>query len=142
MAAKWIESAERNTSCSRCHAQIVIGQRFYYQRRGTYLCELCGSLAEHEVPEVGEIEAGVLADLAGLPPEASERTIAKLALHNARRIDSGDVSDRDIAPLDKELRQMVAQLKLDFPPEPEDDATETSRKRRARLLMMDGEMED
>jgi hypothetical protein len=137
---KWIESADRNTSCSRCHAQIAIGQRFYYLRRGTYLCELDGSM-EPEVPEVGEVEAGVLADLAALPPEASERAIAKLALHNARRIDNGDVADRDIAPLYKELRQMISQLKLDYPPTPEDDTTETSRKRRARLLMLDGEME-
>jgi hypothetical protein len=98
-------------------------------------------MAEHEEPEVGEVEAGVLADLAALPPEASERAIAKLAIHNARRIDNGDVADRDIAPLYKELRQMISQLKLDYPPEPDDDATQTSRKRRETLLMMDGEME-
>lgn len=139
MGAKWIEAAERNTACSRCHAAIAAGQRFYYLKRGTYLCELCGSLAEHEVPETGEVESGVLKDLADLPDEAANHAIAKLALNNARRIDSGDVADRDIAPLYKELRQMISQLKLDYPPDPEDDATEKSRKRRERLLMMDGD---
>lgn len=137
MGAKWIENAERNTSCARCHAQITVGQRFYYLKRGTYLCELCGSIAEHEVPEVGEVESGVLKDLDDLPPEAAERALAKLALNNARRVDHGEVADRDIAPLYKELRQMMAQLKLDFPPKPEEDDTEKSRRRREQMLMMD-----
>lgn len=137
MAAKWIESADRKTSCARCKALIEVGQRFYFLRRGTYLCELCGSIAEHEQPEVGEVESGVLKDLDELPDEAAERTLAKLMLHTARRIDNGDVADRDIASLLKELRQMSSQLKLDFPPEPEEDDTEKSRKRRERMLMMD-----
>jgi len=79
----------------------------------------------------------VLKDLDELPGEAAERTLAKLMLHTARRIDNGDVADRDIASLLKELRQMSSQLKLDFPPEPEEDDTEKSRKRRERMLMMD-----
>jgi len=137
VAAKWIESADRKTSCARCKALIEVGQRFYFLRRGTYLCELCGSIAEHEQPEVGEVESGVLKDLDELPDEAAERTLAKLMLHTARRIDNGDVADRDIASLLKELRQMSSQLKLDFPPEPEEDDTEKSRKRRERMLMMD-----
>jgi hypothetical protein len=111
-------------------------------RRGTYLCELDGSVAEHEEPEIGEVESGVLEDLKALPDEASERAVAKLALNNARRIDSGDVADRDIAPLYKELRQMIAQLRLDFPPIAEDDETAKRRKRRERLLMMDGDLYD
>lgn len=137
MTAKWIENADRSTSCSRCHAQILIGSRFYYLRRGTYLCELCGSLAEHEQPEIGYVESGVLKDLDVLPPEAAERTLAKMMISMARRIDNGDVADRDIAPITKEIRQMYAQLKLDFPPEPEEDDTEKSRRRREQMLMMD-----
>lgn len=137
MASKWIDNAERKTQCSRCHAVIDIGQRFYYLRRGTYLCELCGSLAEHEEPEVGKIESGVLEDLKALPPEASDRTIAQMMLSMARRIDNGDVADRDVAPITKEIRQMYAQLKLDYPPEPEEDETERTRRRRERILMMD-----
>lgn len=140
MPAKWIEESSRNDSCARCHVRVEAGQRIYWLRRGTVLCELCGSVAEHEQPQTGELESGVLAELAVLPPEASERVMAKLALDNARRIDNGDVADRDVAALYKELRQSVAQLKLDYPPEPEDDETEKSRKRRARLLMMDGEL--
>lgn len=137
MPAKWIEHSEHNGSCSRCHTATTVGQRIYWLRRGTVLCELCGSIAEHEQPEVGEVESGVLKDLDALPPEAAERTLAKLALNNARRIDNGDVADRDIAPLYKELRQMVAQLKLDYPPRPEEDDTEKSRRRREQMLMMD-----
>lgn len=137
MASKWIDEAERNTQCQRCRAQILIGQRFYYLRRGVYLCELCGSVAEHEEPEIGDIEAGVLKDLSSLPPAASEGTIAQMMLSMARRIDLGDVADRDVAPITKEIRQMYMQLKLDFPPEPDEDDTEKSRKRRERMLMMD-----
>ena len=140
MPAKWIENADRNTSCSRCRAQIFAGSRFYFLRRGTYLCELCGSLAEHEPPETGKIEAGVLEDLEKLPDEASKGTIAQMMLAMARRIDNGDVADRDVAPITKEIRQMHSQLKLDYPPEPEDDETEKRRKRRERLLMIDGDL--
>jgi hypothetical protein len=138
MAARWIESADRLTSCARCHARIEIGQRFYYLRRGTYLCEMDGSLAEHEEPEVGQVESGVLEDLDRLPEEASKGTIAQLMLKTARLIDSGEVADRDIAPLLKESRTQLAQLRDQFPPAEEDDDTEKKRKRRERLLLMDG----
>jgi hypothetical protein len=142
MAARWIEEAERKTSCARCKARIEIGQRFYYLRKGTHLCELCGSVAEHEEPEVGEVESGVLEDLKQLPPEASDRTIARMMVVTAKRIDNGDVADRDIAPLLKEIRQMLSQLKDDYPAEPDDDDTEDRRKRRQRRLLMDGELRD
>lgn len=140
--AKWIEEADRKTSCSRCKARIEVGQRFYYARRGTYYCELCGSVAEHDEPEVGAIESGVLKDLDTMPEEAAEGTIAQLALHNARKIDNGDVADRDIAPLYKELRQMIIQLKDQYPPEPEDDDTTKKRKARERRLLMGGELHE
>lgn len=136
--SRWIESADRITSCARCHARIEVGQRFYYLRRGTYLCEMDGSLAEHEEPEVGPVESGVLKDLDMLPEEASEGTIAQLMLKTARLIDSNEVADRDIAPLLKESRTQLAQLKNDYPPAQEDDDTEATRKRREKLLLMDG----
>lgn len=136
--ARWIESADRLTSCARCHARIEVGQRFYYLRRGTYLCEMDGSLAEHEEPEVGEVESGVLEDLNLLPEEASSRTLAKVMLKTAKLIDSGEVADRDIAPLLLQLRATLKQLQDDFPPAQEDDDTEKTRKRRERLLMLDG----
>lgn len=137
MTAKWIEHSEHNGSCSRCRAQTLVGQRIYWLRRGTVLCELCGSLAEHEEPETGKIESGVLKDLSSLPAEASEGTIAQMMLSMARRIDNGDVADRDVAPITKEIRQMYTQLKLDYPPEPEEDDTEKTRRRREQMLMMD-----
>jgi hypothetical protein len=140
--SRWIESADRLTSCARCHARIEVGQRFYYLRRGTYLCEMDGSIAEHEVPEVGEVESGVLEDLDLLPEEASRRTLAKSMIKTARLIDSNEVADRDIAPLLLQLRATLKQLQDDFPPAQEDDDTEKARKRRERLLLRDGELSE
>lgn len=134
MSSKWIEESEYKSSCCRCHQVIEQGQRIYWVRSGTVMCELCGSIAEHEEPEVGDVEGGVLKNLDSLPVEAGEGVIAKMMIFTARRIDSGDVADRDVTGLLKELRQMFAQLKLDYPPEPEEDDTEKSRKRRERLL--------
>lgn len=142
MAAKWIEESERKGQCSRCKAVWEAGQRFYWLRRGTYLCELCGSIAEHEEPEIGEIESGVLEDLKQMPPEASDRSIARLMISMARRIDNGDVADRDVAPLVKELRTMLIQLRDMYPAEPEDDDTERARKRREQRLLMGGDLSD
>lgn len=139
---KWIETADKPLNCARCTTRVEAGERFWYQSRGKYYCELCGSIAEHEVPEVGEIEAGVLADLDQMPDEAGERVIAKMMIATARRIDNGDVADRDLASLLKEIRQMLTQLQLDFPPEPEDDDTEKTRKKREKRLLMDGDLRD
>lgn len=139
MAARWIEAADRKTSCARCRRPIEVGERFYYQRRGTYLCEMDGSMAEHEEPEVGDIESGVMEDLKQLPPEAADRTVAKLMIDTAQRIDRGEVADRDVAPLIKELRTLLLQLKEQFPPEPEDDDTARARKRREERLIRGSE---
>lgn len=135
MPAKWIEHSERPGACSRCSTPTTIGQRIYWLRRGTILCELCGSLAEHEQPEIGEHEAGVLADLDDLPPEAKERTLAKTMIGVARRLDSSDVADRDYPSMVKELRQLLTQIKLEFPPVPEEDDTARARRRREQMLM-------
>lgn len=140
--AKWIESSERKTSCARCHAVIEVGQRFYWQRKGTYLCELDGSIAEHEEPVIGDYESGVLEDLKQLPPEAADRTIAKLMLGVARRMDGGDVADRDLPPMVLQLRAMLTQVKDLYPAEPEDDDTEKARKRRESRLMRDGNWDE
>lgn len=140
--SRWIEQANRVTSCARCHARIEVGQRFYYLRRGTYLCEMDGSMAEHEEPEVGAVESGVREDLDKLPEEAARGTIAQLMIKTAKLIDSGEVADRDIAPLLKESRTQLAQLKNDYPPAQEDDETEQARKRRERLLLRDGELSE
>lgn len=139
---KWIEEAERKLTCARCHARVEEGQRFWYARKGVYYCELCGSIAEHEEPEVGEHESGVLEDLKQLPPEAADRTLAKTMLMLARRIDSGDVADRDYPAMIQQLRQLLGQLKLDYPPEPEDDDTEKSRKKREAYLRATGDFEE
>lgn len=136
----WYEEASRKSQCVRCHQIVEIGQRIYQVRRGTYMCELCGSMAEHEEPEIGDTESGVLEELKQMPPEASDRTLSKLMIATARRLDSGDVADRDYAGLVKELRTMVVQLQQQFPAEPEDDDTERTRKRRETRLLMGGDL--
>lgn len=133
----WYEEAHRKSRCARCPRMVEEGQRIYMQRRGVYLCEPCGSVAEHEEPEVGDVESGVLEDLKQLPPEAAGRTLAKMMIVNAKRIDMGDVADRDIAGLEKEMRTQLLQLQMQFPAEPEDDETEQARKRRERRIVMD-----
>lgn len=132
--SKWIEEADRKTSCSKCKARIEVGERFYYKSRGIYLCELCGSLAEHEEPEVGRIEQGVLNDLSQLPEDASGTTLAQNTLYMARSMDAGDVAPRDIAPFNKEMRQNIAALREMFPDADENDVTDQARSKRDRFL--------
>lgn len=142
MAGRWIEEAERRVSCARCKARVEPGQRFWYARRGTYMCELCGSMAEHEEPEVGEHESGALEDLKRLPPDAAGGTLAKLMIGLARKLDSTDTADRDYPVMTKELRQVLVQLRDQFPPEEEDDDTAKARKRRVRMMMLNGDYDD
>lgn len=138
----WYEESKYKAQCGRCKAVLEVGTRVYQQRKGVYLCELCGSIAEHEEPEVGDVESGVIEDLKQLPNEASDRTLARSMIKTARLIDSGEVADRDIAPLLKELRTQLMQLQLAYPPEPEDDDTEKARKRRETRLLMGGELSE
>lgn len=138
----WYEEATRKSQCARCKQIVEAGQRIYQVRKGVYLCEMDGSIAEHEEPEVGDIESGVLEDLKQLPPEASDRTLARLMITTAKRIDNGDVADRDVAPLIKELRTMLVQLKDLYPPEPEDDDTTKKRNARERRMLMEGVLDD
>lgn len=129
----WIE-ATRKGKCSRCHRDIKPGEQLFIKSRGVYMCELCGSLAEHEVPEVGSIQQGVLADLSALPEEASSTTLAQAMLYMARQIDADEVAPRDVAPLNKELRQNLAALKELFPETSDDDVTDQARSARDKFL--------
>lgn len=132
--SKWIEEADRKTSCAKCKAKIEIGERFYYKSRGVYYCELCGSLAEHEEPQVGDIEQGVLNDLAQLPEEAAGTSTAQNTLYIARQIDMGDVAPRDLAPLNKEMRQNISELRERFPDADDEDVTDQARSKRDKFL--------
>lgn len=136
---KWIEEAERGLTCARCKSKVTKGERFWYQRKGVYYCELCGSLAEHEVPEAGMMERGVREDFSTLPPEAAESTLGEAMLYLARQLDSGDVQPRDVAPYMKELRQNLAALRELYPPAGDDDITDIIRKNREHMLGADFE---
>lgn len=140
MTAKWIEEADRKTSCNKCGEPIKIGQRFYWLRRGTYYCELCGSEVEMDGPEVGKNEAGALGELSSMPAEAAEGALGVLLLDQARRIDGGDVADRDYPAMVQQYRQTLLQLRDQFPPAPEEDDTTKKRKARERRLLMGGEL--
>jgi hypothetical protein len=136
---KWIEEAERGITCVKCKSKVAKGDRFWYHRKGVYMCELCGSMAEHEEPEVGAVEQGVLTDLAEMPDEASGTTLAQITLKMARDIDRDEIQPRDLAPYNKEMRQNIAALKELFPPAGEDDPTDIARKNRERMLGEDFE---
>lgn len=138
----WYEEATRKSQCARCKQIIEAGQRIYQVRKGVYLCEMDGSIAEYEEPEVGDIESGVLEDLKQLPPEASGRTLAQLLISTVKRLDGNDVADRDAAPLIKEVRTILVQLKDQFPSDPEDDDTTKKREARERRMLMEGELDD
>lgn len=131
---KWIEEADRGITCQRCKAKVPKGERFWYQRKGVYYCELCGSLAEHEEPEVGSQERGVMNDFAKLPPEAAESTLGQSMLYMAKQLDSGDVAPRDVPPYMNQLRQNLDALKMQYPPTGDDDITDQSRSKREMFL--------
>jgi hypothetical protein len=98
------------------------------------VCEACGKDIEENGVPAGEVEQGVLNDLGKLPDEASTSSIAKASLKIARVLDSNEISPRDMAPLIKELRQNRAALLSLYPPEEDDDPTETARKNREEFV--------
>jgi hypothetical protein len=132
--SKWIEESEHRGECARCREGIGKGQRIYWVRRGVVMCELCGSLAEHEVPETGAIERGVLTDLGTLADEASETALAQTTLYMARALDRNEVAPRDVAPYNKEMRQNITALKDTYAETGDDDATDLSRSKRDKFL--------
>ena len=135
----WFE-ASRDGSCGRCRKPVAKGSQLYARRKGVYLCELCGSIAEHEPePDAGPIEQGVLRDLRQFPAEAAGTVIAQALLSFARQLDEGDVSSRDQPSYLKEIRQGLLQLRLAWPAAPEADETEAVRSRRERRLMQTGD---
>lgn len=131
---KWIEESDYKASCVQCHTEISRGTRFYWKRKGVYLCELCGSLAEHEEPEVGDNEQGVISDLEKMPAEAAESTEAQMTLYMARQIDNSEVAPRDVPAMNLQMRQNLEALRARFPDAGEEDITNTSRSARDKFL--------
>lgn len=131
---KWIEESDYKSSCVQCHAEISKGSRFWWKRKGVYLCELCGSLAEHEEPSVGGNERGVLSDLGKLPDEATESTEAQMTLYMARQIDNSEVAPRDVPAMNLQMRQNLDALRARFPDAGEEDVTNEARSARDAFL--------
>ena len=138
----WFE-ASRAGSCGRCRKPVAKGDQLYARRKGVYLCELCGSIAEHEPePDAGPIEQGVIKDLEQFPADAGSSVIAQAMLSFARQLDQGDVTPRDQPSYFKEIRQGLLQLRMAYPAAPEADETQAARARRERRLMQTGDADN
>ena len=88
--------------------------------------------------EPGEIESGVLIDLARLPDEMQSGGIAAEALYMARMLDNGALNDlqpRDAASYLAQLRHCLVQLRDWAPGAVEDDPTDMARKNREGRLL-------
>jgi hypothetical protein len=92
--------------------------------------------------EPGEVEAGVLADLATLPENLQNGVIAATALLMARQLDNAGMIDlpaRDAAAYIREIRLGVTALREQAPGGNEGDATDEHRQRRElRLQILPG----
>jgi hypothetical protein len=75
------------------------------------------------------MEASVTESLKEFPPEAGGTALAQSMIHLARLLDHDEVNPRDVPNFHKEIRQTIAQLKMEYPPEPEDDVTAKAQKR-------------
>ena len=123
----------RSGACSNCGVRITQGTRAYRVRVSTFYCEMCG--AEFELKQKdheGEILNSVNALLADMDPKAASGVLAATMRFIARRLDSGEVHDRDASPLAREIVANYERLKLEYPPV-ELDATQQAKLRIERL---------
>lgn len=128
---RWIE-ARRDGRCQHCKRPFLAGEEIYAKAAGVYLCHACGLLAENLPREAGEIETSVMKELARLPFEACEGTLAQQMLLLARQLDAGDVPPREVTQYTKEIRINLLSLQDAYPAQEEDDETEAARRKRER----------
>jgi hypothetical protein len=83
---------------------------------------------------IGEHERGVLADLKAMPDALRKGTLAVTALGLARKLDAGDMTDRDDTGARRELRMHVMQLYDLAPGERKGDSTDELRERRENRM--------
>lgn len=132
----WFE-ASKNGTCGSCGVPVHVGDRMLARRKGVYLCEACGTIAEQLPEGGGAMEVSVLASLDEFPDIVREGALAQAMLLMARQLDGGYVQPRDIAPLMKEIRQNYMQLRLLHPSEGEEDETDAMRGRRESRFRYD-----
>lgn len=130
---KWTE-AQRKGKCANCKTGIAEGDQIF-NARGVWLCESCGLVAENTPDNtvVGGIEEAALKDLAAFPEEAQDCAIARQILMMAHQLDMGYlVGPREVSQYTKEIRINMLTLRDLYPPDEDDDATDTARKQRER----------
>lgn len=130
---KWVE-AKRKGKCANCKGEIQEGQQIF-NARGAWLCEACGLVAENTPDDTvsNGIEEAVLKDLANFPEEAQDCAIARSILLMAHQLDMGYVvGPREVSQYTKEIRINMLTLRDLYPPDEDDDATDTARKQRER----------
>jgi hypothetical protein len=133
----WFE-AKRDGRCAHCPRPFTAGDEIYAKSKGVYLCHDCGLLADNLPSDVGEWEASVMKELAKLPMEASEGTLAQNMLGLAKDLDAGDVPPRERPQYTKEIRINLLSLKDEFPASDEEDETELARQKRERRARESG----
>jgi hypothetical protein len=130
---KWIE-AKRAGKCANCKAKINEGDQIF-NARGAWLCSGCGLVAENTPDDVvqGGLEEAALKDLSAFPDDVQDSTIAKAITLMAHQLDMGYiVSPREVSQYTKEIRINILTLRDMYPPDEDDDATDTARKQRER----------
>jgi hypothetical protein len=132
----WFE-AKRDGSCGKCGAPVITGEPMYAVRKGMYVCQQCGQIAEELPPDSGPMVTSVLSNLDEFPPEVREGSLAQSMLYMARQLDMGEVAARDVAPFIKEIRQSYMQLRALYPPLGDEDETDLMAKRREERFRYD-----
>lgn len=96
-------------------------------------------MSRDEKREVGQVEQGVLDDLARLPAELKTGSIAQVALYAARQLDglgnAFDLPARDATGFLAQIRHCMTQLRDWAPGEVQDDPTDMARKNREDRLL-------
>lgn len=128
---RWIE-AKRDGRCAHCKKPFLTGEEIWARAAGIYYCNGCGVLDENAPTVVGELEASVMKELARLPLEAGEGTLAQSMLYLARQLDAGDIPPREVSQYTKELRISLLSLQDAYPASEEEDETEDARRKRER----------
>jgi hypothetical protein len=134
---RWIE-ARRDGRCSHCKKPVLAGEEIWLKSAGVFYCQGCGTLDENAPGAAGAMETSVMKELAKLPFEAGEGTLAQSMLYLARQLDAGDIPPREVSQYTKELRISLLSLQDAYPASEEDDETEEARRKRERRARENG----
>lgn len=134
---RWIE-ARRDGRCAHCKNPFVAGDEVWVKNAGVYYCQGCGALDENIPHTVGTIETSVMKELAKLPIEAGDGSLAQSMLLLARQLDDGDVPPREVTQYTKELRISLLSLQDAYPATDDEDETELARQKRERRARESG----